>query len=988
VTTLRQQPTDAVARPHAGRATAARAPFRPQMVAAILARDVARYFTNAAGYVFLVLFVVACSVAAFWQPEFFANNLANLDQLNRWMPYLLLLFIPAVTMSVWAEERRQGTDELLLTLPARDVEVVLGKYLAALGIYTAALGFLAFGLTMILWRMPLLPTGLGQPDFGILLANLVGYWLMGAMFIAIGMVASMLSSNVTVAFILGALFCAVPIFTELLGSLFGGQVGRAIEDLSAPSQFRDFARGVVSASGVLYFVALAAGMLYLNMVLLGRRHWAGGQESGRRWAHALARVVAVVVALVSLVALVSRAGWRADTSAAGLSTLSAESKRLIREIPADRPVYVNAYFSPDVPREMVTTRANLVNLLRAAAAQGGDKIRLNLVEADRYSEAARDAEKRFGITPRRVFTTDEARQSTTDVILGVAFTSGLEEVVVPFFDPGLPVEYELARSIRVVSGAKRKKVGILSTDANLLGGFDFRAMDQQTEWQIVTELKKQYEVEAVSPDADIPAGFDALIVAQPSSLTQPQIDRLTAYVRNGGPTLLMVDPLPLFDRTMALSPNVPKEAPGGMFGGAPPPEPKGDLAPLLDLLGLDWPSSQIVWNRYTPHPSRPDFPAEFVFITPNSGADDAFNPSDPITSGLQEVVLLFPGQVRARGGDGPEFTPLLRTNDVGGTIAWDAIVQRNFLGASVDPDRSPHFPSGEAYTLAARIQGKPAAAPPPPTDPAKKAETTPPSNAAVDAIVVADIDMISDVFFSLRRQGDEEYNFDNVTFVLNCVDSLVGDDSFLALRKQRREHRTLMALEAQEQVFEAQRLAEEKEAEEDAKAKLAAAQERLDKKVEQVRADKAMDPRTKEIMLANLQDVENRRLEVQKAGIESQKRLRIEESKAAKERKNRSIQGGVRLKAILLPALPVLLLGTGVFLVRSGRENRGAAPGRLAGGRNGRPDPGSPVPKMPSSPAPAPSRPAPTPAPPSSPQSKAKPNPQQQHKKPKGKGRR
>ena len=305
-----------------------------------------------------------------------------------------------------------------------------------------------------------------------------------------------------------------------------------------------------------------------------------------------------------------------------------------------------------------------------------------------------------------------------------------------------------------------------------------RSMGQNPEWSIVTELKKQYDVSSVSPDSPIAADLDVLLVAQPSSLTQKQIDNLTEYVKKGGPTLLFLDPLPVDNP--AISPEVPKQPPGGPFGGGPPPEPKGNLRPLLDLVGLDWPSTEIVWNPYNPHPQLAMLDPEIVFIGKGSGQEGSFNSDQIATSGLQEVVMLFPGLLRPRPAgrarsSSRSYAPTTRAGLLPGAMpcsraSW-ACRESTHAAAISPPDIS--------YTLAARITG---AAPLEKTvdkdaDAAKKDEAKKDDKpATIKVIAIADLDMICEQFFELRRQKIENLDFDNVTFVLNCVDVLAGDD--------------------------------------------------------------------------------------------------------------------------------------------------------------------------------------------------------------------
>ena len=139
--------------------------FASKAVQAIFLRNVRSYFSGVIGYLFIIVFVVIAAICSF-RPQFFTNNLANLDPLSEYFPMLLLFMVPAITMGVWADERKQGTDELLFTLPVNDVDVLLGKYLAVLAVYTITLCFSLTEVAMLEF--------LGDPDWGSAGDNLFG----------------------------------------------------------------------------------------------------------------------------------------------------------------------------------------------------------------------------------------------------------------------------------------------------------------------------------------------------------------------------------------------------------------------------------------------------------------------------------------------------------------------------------------------------------------------------------------------------------------------------------------------------------------------------------------------------------------------------------------------------------------------------------------------------------------------------------------------
>ncbi|HCR00592.1 MAG TPA: ABC transporter [Acidobacteria bacterium] len=897
------------------------------IVRALAKRDLRLYFSSPSGYVFITLFIFLSAAAAFWQDRFFLDNLANLDQLNQVFPFLLLLFIPALTMSVWAEERRLGTAELLFTLPATDLEVVLGKYLATVGIYTASL-VLSLSHVLVLFF-------LGSPDLGLMFGNYVGFWLVGAALIPVGMLASLLTANITVAFILGAVFCGAAIFVDTVIGSFSVDAGRAVAALSVFSSFWDFSKGVLTLAGVCAFASVGGFFLYLNTLVVSHRHWPREADGLPMWSHHAIRAGALVVALVAANALVLRASVRLDVTAERLSSVSAETRRLLAELPDDRPVFIQAFLSPTVPEPFVQARSNLVGILEEIDALAGAKVEVLIEDTESFTDAAVDAREKFGILPRGMRDVSGGRSEIVEVFLGVAFTAGAAQQVIPFFDRGLPTEYEVMRTIRVVAGAERKRVGVVDTMVKVFGGQNLTGNQQMPRWSVVNELQKQYEVVEVNAEFPVPPDIDALLVALPSSMQTDQMTNVTEYIRQGKPAMILVDPLPAVNPTLAPTEWVGEGNPFTYPPGQARPGPRGNVRQWVSDLGVDWEPTRIVWDSYNPHPDLSYMPSEVVFLGSGNENPDTFNADANVARDLQELVFLYPGFLGP--GDDPdvEFEPLLRTGVVSGHSGYFTLVQQSFFGPQINPN-PVRQQDEDTFVLAAHVRagGEPAPETPPSdpeassSDPEVAGESPWVTEGPLNLVFVADLDFISEQFFQIRETGPANLNFDNVTFFLNAMDALVEDDSFIELRSRRARHRTLERVEAQTAEFVEQRTLDEQQAEEEAEQALTTAQSRLDERVAEVQNRTDIDAQAKQIMARNLEEVENRRLQVLSANIQTEKDTQIRASLERMETQIRRIQSTIKMNAILLPPIPVFALGVMILVRRQRREREAAAAAR------------------------------------------------------------
>ena len=232
----------------------------------IFQRELQGYFATPLAYVFIVIFLITNGIFTFDLGGFYARGQADLMPFFSFHPWLYLFMVPAIAMALWADERKTGTIELLLTLPVRLSDAVLGKFLAAW-----VLTGLALALTFPIW---ITVNYLGDPDNGVIFASYIGSWFMAGAYLAIGSCMSACTRNPVIAFILTVSICFLFVImgSPILLGAFPDWMPQAIVDAVAAlgflTHFDAIAKGVLDIRDVLYFSVFIAAWLLASAIVI------------------------------------------------------------------------------------------------------------------------------------------------------------------------------------------------------------------------------------------------------------------------------------------------------------------------------------------------------------------------------------------------------------------------------------------------------------------------------------------------------------------------------------------------------------------------------------------------------------------------------------------------------------------------------------------------------------------------------------------------
>ena len=505
---------------------------------ALIRKDLRGYLDQPTGYILLVVFCAVVSFLYFFTP-FGTSTEASTRSLFTALPWLLMVFVPASTMRLLAEEQRDGTLEILLTQPIHGWVVLLAKFLSGF-IFVAVLILSTVGI-------PIALSTAGDVDLGAVAAQYVGSLFLAAAFVSLGLFTSSLTRNQVIAFILGLLFIGALLLVGLdqVADGLPAAASGPLQTLSPATHFDSIARGVIDLRDVLYFAALVSTMLSATYLMI----------RGKSLSHQSPQYRNLQVGVAALIVLSLLVGWfgstiggRLDLTEDKLFTLSPATKEILGEL--DDLLTIELFQSKDPPAHVAIVARDVNDFLDDLAASSGGLVRIVRKYPDSDEAAARKAQL-TGVPQMQFNVQSQGELQIKTGYLGMSMTYADRREVVPFIGTVDGFEYRVASLTFAMIKQQRKSVRFLAGHGEKTPSDGVQTLG--------AVLAQQYDVSVLQPSEDGTldlGGADVLIVAGPTErIADSERAALTAYLDGGGKAMLLLDPVDIDLQRLTALPN-------------------------------------------------------------------------------------------------------------------------------------------------------------------------------------------------------------------------------------------------------------------------------------------------------------------------------------------------------------------------------------------------------------------------------------------------
>ena len=693
----------------------------------------------------LVIYLLLTGILTLTLGGFIETNTASLSVFFVWQPWLFLFFGAALGMGQWSSEYRNGTVELLLTMPVSIETLVLAKFLSGLSI-------LFFGL-LLTTPFALACEWLGNPDWGPILTGYFGCLCCAALFLSLGLAASVSTrtsfASGLCAFVIGlALLLSGfrPFNLLMLKWGFPAPIIEAIASFSLIRHFESFPQGLITLRAVYLFFAWTVFFLSFAILRLRQRHL---PRSRRR----ITAAVLLWLVLAGFFPLFEQQPGQLDCTADRNYTLDAGTRAILADLKT--PVVIDFYYSRDFPELTAPLRnhaSRVEELLKELARASQGRLILNCHNPK--DDAEQLATQDRGLQPHigslgdlwflgAVFTPEDAAHPTQVI---ADFPTGESD----------QLEYQLIRAIDATQRPAKRRLGLYSTLPVL------KHVNPQTKkllptWWCVEQLESQFEIVPVDQLESLPPDLDLLMLVHPKGITPEQEGTVAEYLRQGGGLIALLDPLSVADVQQQRRFAVPQSS---------------TLPNLLPSWGVTFHHAKVVADRTlatsmtNPVRGMDNLPTLLNLRT------EQLNQACPLTAHLGNLALFCAGAFDFTSQEGIKITPLATTTADSRLLAiYEA--QRN--GTDILTDFQP---DDQTYHVALLVEGK-----------------------GVKALLVGDADFLHNnlcIDQTADTQGNDRELLisDNGTFLTNAAEYLCSDGRLLRVRSRGRQARTFQRIEA------------------------------------------------------------------------------------------------------------------------------------------------------------------------------------------------